>query len=321
VQGAETLDPADLALLELLGWLSGQAYDFVAPTPGTHARVLRRRDQTPARGLRDILGWSLPFRPAEAPRRLMDLLAAAGALTSEGDLMRSAIRVSGLSGRLFIHSAYPTDATDAVFFGPDSYRFAEFVSRETPSDFAGQALDIGGGCGPGAISLIDRAPRARVTVTDVNPLALRYARVAAHHAGLAMRFLQADGLRGAPVDLDLVIANPPYMAASTQTYRDGGDMHGARLSLDWARGALMHLNPGGRMCLYTGSAIETGGLDRLRTALEQLCAEAGANLDYREIDPDVFGEELERRAYADVERIAVIGCVLTAGVNSRAVGG
>jgi len=28
---------------------------------------------------------------------------------------------------------------------------------------------------------------------------------------------------------------------------------------------------------------------------------------YRELDPDVFGEELERPAYARVERIAVIG--------------
>jgi SAM-dependent methyltransferase len=321
VQGAETLDPTDLALLELLGWLAEQAYDFVAPTPATHAGVLRRRGEAPGRDLRDILGWSLPFRPAEAPRPLVDLLSAAGALSGEGELMRSAIRVSGLRGRLFIHSAYPTDATDAVFFGPDSYRFAEFLLREVADDFAGQALDVGGGCGPGAISLADRAPQAQVTVTDINPLALRYARLAADHAGLAMRFRQADGFGGAPDGLDLVIANPPYMADSAQTYRDGGDMHGARLSLEWARGGLRRLKPSGRMCLYTGSAIETGGLDRLRLALEQLCADAGADLDYREIDPDVFGEELEREAYADVERIAVVGCVLTAGANAPAVGG
>lgn len=320
MQGTEALDAADLGLLELLGWLADEGYDFVAPTPATHARYLRRRGARGGRDLRDILGWSLPFRPGDAPRRLVDLLMAAGALAAGGEVARSAIRVSCLKGRLFIHSAYPTDATDAVFFGPDSYRFADFVERTVDTAFAGSALDLGGGCGPGAVSLRDRAEGARVTVTDINPLALRYARLAARHAGLPMGFAQANGLEGAPDGLDLVIANPPYMAASAQTYRDGGDMHGARLSLDWARGALMRLKPGGRMCLYTGSAIAAGGADRLRLGLERLCAEAGADLDYREIDPDVFGEELEREAYAGVERIAAVGCVLTAG-RSRRIGG
>jgi len=320
MHGEEALDPADLALLELLSWLEAQGYDFITPTPATQARVLRRPDKRQGGGLRDILGWSLPFRPAEAPRRLLDLLSAAGVLAGSATAQRSAIRVSRLRGRLFIHSGYPTDAKDAVFFGPDSYRFADFVSRQVATDFAGQALDLGAGCGPGAISLADRARQARIAITDINPLALRYARLAALHAGLPMQIRQADGLSGTPHGLDLVIANPPYMAASAQTYRDGGDMHGACLSLEWARGALMHLKPGGRMCLYTGSAIAAGGADRLRLALEQLCGQQGADLDYREIDPDVFGEELERDAYADIERIAAVGCVITAAARPRAVG-
>jgi len=29
-------------------------------------------------------------------------------------------------------------------------------------------------------------------------------------------------------------------------------------------------------------------------------------VDYRELDPDVFGEELDRSAYRNVERIAVV---------------
>ena len=32
----------------------------------------------------------------------------------------------------------------------------------------------------------------------------------------------------------------------------------------------------------------------------------GTRFDYRELDPDVFGEELDRPAYAHVERIAVV---------------
>ena len=35
----------------------------------------------------------------------------------------------------------------------------------------------------------------------------------------------------------------------------------------------------------------------------------GFDVSYREIDPDVFGEELEREDYADVDRVAVVGLV------------
>jgi hypothetical protein len=102
------------------------------------------------------------------------------------------------------------------------------------------------------------------------------------------------------------------MAASEQTYRAGGGPRGADLSCAWARAALAKLAPGGRLLLYTGSAILDGGRDALRAALEAVAGEQGAGFSYREIDPDVFGEELEREAYADVERIAAVCCVMTA---------
>jgi methylase of polypeptide subunit release factors len=113
-------------------------------------------------------------------------------------------------------------------------------------------------------------------------------------------------------DLDVVIANPPYMANRRQTYSDGGDQQGRALSLEWTRQALDRLKPGGRLLLYTGVAIGPGGLDPLRHSLTELCARQGAALRYAEIDPDVFGEELETQAYADTERIAVVGGVITA---------
>jgi hypothetical protein len=33
-------------------------------------------------------------------------------------------------------------------------------------------------------------------------------------------------------------------------------------------------------------------------------------VDYRELDPDVFGEDLDEPAYAQVERIALVGAVI-----------
>jgi methylase of polypeptide subunit release factors len=305
------MDDADLALLQLLDRLEDEGYDFVTPTPLTHARVLKRRAGETGRTLRDILGWSLPFETQDAPAELVEALEAAGGLVREDGRLKSAVRVSRLHGLLFLHSAYPTTAEDAVFLGPDSYRFADFVARELSGDVHGPILDIGGGGGVGALAAGLHAPGAELWLSDVNPQALRFARLNARHADMSLRTLQADGLAGAPEGLAVALANPPYIAGTGRTYSDGGDLHGGRLSLDWAEAALERLAPGGRLLLYTGAAILDGGRDELKERLGQLAEREGAGFRYREIDPDVFGEELERDAYRDVERIAAVGCEIT----------
>ena len=64
-----------------------------------------------------------------------------------------------------------------------------------------------------------------------------------------------------------------------------------------------------RLLLYTGSPI-VGGVDRLLQAVEQDFAGCDLSWSYEEMDPDVFGEELETSAYSTVDRIAAV--VLTA---------
>jgi hypothetical protein len=39
----------------------------------------------------------------------------------------------------------------------------------------------------------------------------------------------------------------------------------------------------------------------------------GLQFVYEEIDPDVFGEELDRHAYAHADRIAVVGLTVIKG--------
>jgi methylase of polypeptide subunit release factors len=305
---------ADHSLVDLLRHLAAQGYHFVTPTPATHARVVARPDRSLGTCVEDVLGWSLPFQDGAIGGDIVDLLRAAGVLVREGDRWRSTVRVSSLHRDLFVHSAYPTLAEDSVFFGPDSYRFADLIAAEldrVPLRDGGRILDIGGGSGVGAIVAAHRCGACEVFLTDINAAALRLAAVNAAAAGVDITMTEGSGLGDVPGLFDLVTINPPYIIDEAgRAYRDGGGMHGGQLSLDLASEAAGRLAPGGRVLLYTGSAI-IGGRDPLCEALREKAEALGLHLSYREIDPDVFGEELEEPAYADIDRIALVAAILS----------
>ena len=312
--GPGLLGTAERCLVELLGRLDALGYDFVTPTPATHKRVLARAGKAEALTLRDIFGWSRAFRRETLRDDLLDLLARGGALAEDGGLCRSRLRVSRVAGLLFAHGAYPTDRPDSVFLGPDTYRFVRFVrSRAARVAGARRIVDMGAGAGVGGIVAGRLAPGARVTLVDANPDALRLARINAAAAGAAAETFLAERIDDVAGAIDLVIANPPFiMDEGGPAYRDGGEMLGAGLSRDWALGAARRLEPGGAMLLYTGSAI-VAGRDALRETLERDLPRLGCTLDYEEIDPDIFGEQLDLPAYRTVERIAAVGAVISHG--------
>lgn len=299
--------PDSGAVARLLRVLSGAGYRFVTPTPATHRQVLRNRSGLAA-GLRDVFGWSLPFSPPLLEPDLWSLMAQAELAEAQPDgLFKSSLRVSLLEGRLFAHSAFPTVEEDSVFLGPDSYRFAAFIRRRLPPREGLDIVDLGAGAGVGGITAAGLAPGARIILADINPRAVALARANADAAGVIAEVVRSDGLQGVPA-ADIILANPPYIAdPEGRTYRDGGGDHGEKIALHWAREAMQRLKPGGQMLLYTGAPI-IDGRDPVREGLERI---GNAHLDYEEIDPDVFGEELSREEYRDVERIAAVGAVLT----------
>jgi methylase of polypeptide subunit release factors len=305
------VNDSDDALLALLGGLSRHGYRFVTVTPETHRRVLEREPGRIARDLRDVFGWSLPFEEALLPPAILENLDRAGCLARDDRLCRSRVRVASIGDRLFLHSAYPTEESDSVFFGPDSYRYVRFLHGELPRLAPVRRLvDIGAGSGVGAIMASASLPGVRLTATEINPLALRRARINALHAGVELETIEGPGLEAVEGPIDLVIANPPFVAdPAGRLYRDGGGPHGAGLSLEWALAAAARIERGGSMLLYTGSAI-VRGRDGLREALEERLPALGCSLEYAEIDPDIFGELLEQPGYEAVERVAAVGAVI-----------
>lgn len=304
--------PVRATLLRLLDYLAERGYGFVTPAGSTHNRVSERAAAGDEDLLRDIFGWTRPFTERQLDPALLDLVTDAGIVQRKNGALKLTLRASTVDGRLYLHSA-PTRSPKAVFLGPDSYRYARFL-RQSPGDSppVAHALDIGVGAGVGAVTLAGLHPGAHVTGSDVNPDALCLAEVNAAHNGVAIDLVNASGLPPSPARFDVIAANPPYIAGSVKRiYRDGGGELGEGLALEWVREGLPRLSPGGRFLLYTGSAI-VAGRDLIREELERVGSEHGCRLQYEELDPDVFGGTLRQESYRNVERIALVGAVLTA---------
>lgn len=311
-----SLPSPDRALAELGRELRQQGYRFTTITPASHQRVHRRAKQNLT--LRDIFGWSRPFAEADLPTRLLVLLDDAGALEPAGGRLRSAVRFSTLGEQIFVHSAFPTEQGDAVFFGPDTYRFARaltqgmsgFQPRPRP-----RILDIGAGSGAGGLhaAALLQSLSPRVVLTDINQGALRFSRINAALNGIAdVEVIESDLYANVEGSHDLIISNPPYLVDPlARLYRHGGGDLGSALSVQIAEQGAHRLAPGGLLLLYTGSAI-VDGVDALYQALRERITGQAFSFRYEEIDPDVFGEELDHPPYDRADRIAAVIAIIAA---------
>ena len=296
------------ALLALGQALQRAGYRFTTVTPASHRRVNARPENAWARDLRGVFGWSRPFHEDAVPQDILALMRRAGVVQEKNGGLCATVRASAIGERLYFHSAFPTNDDDAVFFGPDTYRYIAATKRaiETLAP-PRRAVDIGAGGGAGAIEVAARFPGTSAIAADINQRALVLAGVNARLAGTAnVEPRYSDLLKDIEGGFDLVMSNPPYILDPDELrYRHGGDMHGAGLSLAIVEAALDRLAPGGTLLLYTGSAIVDGRdefLDTIRPRLDAACA----GWTYEELDPDIFGGQLDCKGYEDVERIAAV---------------
>lgn len=309
-------------LVKLLINVKLQGYKFTTVTPCTHHFFLSKNYQ--GKSLRDIFGWNLPFSIDALCPMLQRIMLDTGNLEKSSELMRSTLRISSLGGDLFFHSAFPTSEADAVFFGPDTYRFARFIRQSMEGNFGSfhetvgfkkpiRILDIGCGSGAGGIAAIRALPQGLpyvLTMNDINTKALELTVVNALVAEVPINLIVGDVFEIFNESFDIILANPPYMKDECgRAYRNGGENLGLDLSIRIFKKAFEHLAPGGLLILYTGVAMSTQ-VDPFLSTIKPLLAAANCSWSYEEIDPDVFGEELEMPAYSTAHRIAAVGLIV-----------
>lgn len=129
---------------------------------------------------------------------------------------------------------------------------------------ATRILDLGAGSGCIAITLALEIPSAQVSAVDASDAALRVARKNAERLGASLHLLQGDWFdKLAGERFDLIVANPPYVAAGDPhlasgdlRYEPGLALASGADGLDAIRriaaAAPQHLVPGGQLWLEHG---------------------------------------------------------------------
>lgn len=148
---------------------------------------------------------------------------------------------------------------------------------------AARVADIGTGSGAIAVTLALRLPAVEVWASDTCGSALELASLNAQRLGAQVHLVRGDLLEGIPRDLDLIVANLPYLPPDADGYDDepAAAVYSTGDGLDHYRrliaGAADHLNAdGGVLIQFDGKVLEAerSELPWLRSRLEALVAAA-----------------------------------------------
>ena len=97
---------------------------------------------------------------------------------------------------------------------PETELLVELALARIPADAASRVLDLGTGSGAIAVALAKSRPQAQLTAVDVEYAALGVARENARRNGVRVRFFCGDWFGPVPGEsFDLIVSNPPYVAA------------------------------------------------------------------------------------------------------------
>src|SRR5437763_11347493 len=146
-----------------------------------------------------------------------------------------------------------------------------------------RVADIGTGSGAIAITLALRAPAIEVWASDTCGRALTLAAANAERLGAQVHLVAGDLLEGLPRDLDLIVANLPYLPAGTGGYDDepAAAVYSTGDGLDHYRRLIacapdLLAEDGGVILQFDGEVLEAerSELPWLRARLESLVATA-----------------------------------------------
>ncbi|NDC08572.1 MAG: peptide chain release factor N(5)-glutamine methyltransferase [Oxalobacteraceae bacterium] len=169
--------------------------------------------------------------------------------------------IAYLTGEREFHGLRFEITPDVLIPRHETELLVELGAEKLPK--GGSVLDLGTGSGAIAVSLGHARRDAQVTATDISQGALALARRNAAANAVATNFVHSDWFEQVEGRFDLIISNPPYIAASDPHLSQGDLRFEPRSALtDEANGmmhigtiidgAVRHLNAGGWLLLEHG---------------------------------------------------------------------
>jgi release factor glutamine methyltransferase len=173
--------------------------------------------------LAHVLGRSRTWLIAHADDALMPQDAAAFAALALR--RRQGEPVAYLTGTREFFGLTLTVSPAVLIPRPETETLVEVALARVALNGSPRVLDLGTGSGAIALAIARERPQARVYACDACTEAVRVAHANAQRLGLSnLRFFVADWYAGVPeLPFDVIVANPPYIAAG-DPHLDAGDL-------------------------------------------------------------------------------------------------
>ncbi|HLQ02441.1 MAG TPA: peptide chain release factor N(5)-glutamine methyltransferase, partial [Burkholderiales bacterium] len=114
---------------------------------------------------------------------------------------------------------------------PETELLVELALERIPQGSA-RVLELGTGSGAIAVALAKERPLLKIVATDISEAALAVARRNAREHGAAIDFVRSDWFEAlGPQGFDLIVSNPPYVAAGDAHLEQGDLRFEPRLAL------------------------------------------------------------------------------------------
>lgn len=143
------------------------------------------------------------------------------------------VPVAHLTGRREFWSLELTVSADTLIPRPETETLVALALERIPGDQSVHIADLGTGCGAIALAIASERPRAEILATDISAAALEVATRNAQDLGIGnVQFAEGSWCSPLPArSFDLILSNPPYIAAADPHLETGDVRHEPRSAL------------------------------------------------------------------------------------------
>jgi release factor glutamine methyltransferase len=197
---------------------------------------------------------------------------------------RSGVPVSYITGRREFYGVALRVTPDVLIPRPETELLVELALERIPQASAARVLELGTGSGAIALALAKERPGLKIIATDISEAALAVARRNAREHGAAIDFVRSDWFETLGLErFDLIVSNPPYVAAGDSHLERGDVRFEPRLALVGGEDGLTHVR---RIAKQARERLSSGGWLLMEHGYDQRdrCIELFREFGYADVE-------------------------------------